>query len=63
MTKRDVAITWAKIAGHHDDAKAFTRLIIESRVSRPVMTQAWQTGVRLREAGTVCTCWHCREGR
>jgi hypothetical protein len=59
MSKRDTAIALARVAGYHQDSRAFTRLIIESQVRRDVMNEAWRAGVRAREAGVRCGCREC----
>lgn len=50
-SKRTVALTLARVAGFEEDTRAFTRLLVESRVNREAMHEAWQAGVaRRREA-------------
>jgi hypothetical protein len=60
MTKRDIAITAAKISGYHNDARTYTRLIVEARVRRDVMAAAWSEGVQKRAAGATCACFECK---
>lgn len=60
MTKREVAIQNAKIAGYHGDKRWFTRLIIESRVNRQIMNDAWTVGTKLKTAGVPCACYECK---
>lgn len=50
ITKRARAIARAKMAGYYADTKAFTRLIIESRVNRPTMLRAFEAGRQTRLA-------------
>ena len=59
MSKRQTAITLAKVAGYHGDSATFTRLIIESRVNRQTMNEAWRTGQQLKAAGMPCGCFEC----
>ena len=59
--KRDDALALARVAGYHNDGRAFTRLIIEARVGRPHMNRAWHAGVRARDAGVPCGCTTCRQ--
>lgn len=59
ITKRQTALALAKIAGYHNDAKAFTRLIIESRVNRAAMNMAWSLGASAKANGITCTCIDC----
>ncbi len=61
MTKRDTALALARVAGYHNDSAAFTRLIIESRVGRPHMNDAWHSGALARKHGMRCNCSACRE--
>ena len=59
MTKRDMALTAAKIAGYHNDTKMFTRLLIEARVNRQAMNSAWCHGMSARQHGVKCGCRDC----
>lgn len=61
MTKRETALTLARIAGYHSNSKAFTRLVIESRVNREAMSRAWVDGVRRKANGTGCNCYECAQ--
>jgi hypothetical protein len=61
MTKRETAIVLAKVAGYHNDTTRFIRLIVESRVNRQVMNDAWITGQTLKDAGMPCCCIDCRQ--
>lgn len=44
MTKRDIAISRARVAGYENDTRTFTRLLVESRVRRELLTEAWHQG-------------------
>jgi len=57
--RRETALTLAKIAGYHGDSRTFTRLIIECRVNRQAMNQAWIYGENARQAGVKCHCTDC----
>lgn len=59
MSKRQIAIQLAKVAGYHDDKKTFTRLSIEARVSRPALYEAWTIGKAARAGGMKCHCHEC----
>lgn len=63
LSNRDKALHAARIAGFHDDKHAFTRLVIESRISRKVLDSAWSEGVKQQIAGMVCTCYWCGKER
>lgn len=60
MTKRNIALAYARVAGYHNDSSAFTRLIIESRVNRQAMNEAWGNGRIARENGVPCNCYQCK---
>lgn len=47
-SKRTVALTLARVAGFEGDTRAFTRLLVESRVNREDMNAAWRAGVAQR---------------
>ena len=59
MSKRDTALTCAKIAGYHEDKRTFTRLVIECRVNRRAMNEAFFTGRKAKENGVKCNCYEC----
>lgn len=52
MTKREIAIAKAKVAGYENDTRTFTRLLVESRVRRELLNEAWHQGEKLRNIGT-----------
>jgi hypothetical protein len=60
-SKRQIALDAAKYAGYHDDSTAWTRLVVENRVNRQAMIEAFQSGRRLREAGMKCGCSACKQ--
>lgn len=49
MTKREIAISKARIAGYENDTRTFTRLLVESRVRRELLNEAWHQGRSQRE--------------
>lgn len=58
MTKREIAIAKARIAGFENDRRTFTRLLVESRVRRALLNEAWHQGRAQRARsilGTVPT--------
>lgn len=63
LSKHQVWLTNARIAGYHHDATTFTRLIIEARVARDAMNKAWRTGQEQRKNGMPCGCWQCNHRR
>jgi len=63
MNRHDIDIVAARIAGYHDDKGRFTRLVVESRVSRAVLYEAWREGRRQRESDMPCDCYSCEEER
>jgi len=60
-TKREFYLAEARIAGYHDDKRTFIRLVIESRVRRELLNEAWHAGRRALAAGVPCT--HCQRMR
>lgn len=58
MTRKQ-ALTVARIAGYHGDSHAFTRALVEARVSRSSMTAAWRQGEAARRQGVGCECVQC----
>lgn len=59
MTKRELNLTKARIAGYHGDNTTFTRLAIEARINRDILKAAWRDGVLARDAGIPCNCNSC----
>lgn len=59
MTRKH-AIQYARVAGYHDDAKRYTRLIIEARINRQAMTEAFLSGKQARANGVKCNCSECK---
>jgi len=58
--KREVAIDLLRVAGYHNDQRAFVRLYVENRISRKVATEEFNRGYALRRSGVRCTCFECR---
>ncbi len=44
MNKRELTIEKARIAGYKEDRASFTRLLIEARVSKATLDEAWNLG-------------------
>ena len=59
-TRRERWITAMRIAGYHDDSRAYTRLLCEAHVNRAVLNKAFMAGGRARAAGVGCTCLDCQ---
>ena len=59
MSNRKLTLDLIRIAGYHDDAKAFTRLYCESRISRAAADKAWQAGAAQKQNGVKCNCLRC----
>lgn len=59
MTKRDTALALMRVAGYHGDTRERVRLIVESRVNRQAMDEAWSQGRRAKENGVRCDCREC----
>ncbi len=62
MTKRAHKLARLKIAGHHDDSRAWMREYIGGRVSMTVAKAAWAEGQKARAAGVACSCGECAAG-
>ena len=60
MNKRQSNLIMAKVAGYHNDSKLFTRLVIESRIKRDALNEAWITGASAKLAGVKCLCPDCK---
>lgn len=58
MTRKQ-ALVFARIAGYHNDSRAFTRLRIEARVALPHLLDQWHNGQRQKAAGVKCGCYEC----
>lgn len=63
MNRSGIDIGIARMAGYHDDKGRFTRLVVESRVRRAVLDEAWREGRRQRESGMRCDCYYCKKER
>jgi len=61
MTKREIAITGARIAGYHDGQQTLIRLYVEARVKLGVMKQAFFDGQQARINGVKCNCCECKQ--
>lgn len=61
MTKREMAIKRAEMAGYHGDTVLWTRLVVESRVNRETLNSAWLRGATMKNLGFKCTCRECAE--
>lgn len=59
MTKRSIALACAKVSGYHEDTATFTRLIIEKRVNRQAMNEAFLNGRQAKANGVKCACRTC----
>lgn len=59
MTRKQ-ALSYARIAGYHRDARTYTRLTIEARVNRRALQEAWAEGELAKDNGMPCACQECR---
>lgn len=50
---RQVALNLARTYGFENDRKSFTRLVIESRVAMPLLTEQFNKGRQMAEATTT----------
>lgn len=60
MNKRENNLAWMRIAGYHDDRKAFTRPLAESGINRTVADAAFYRGQKQRASGMGCSCPACK---
>lgn len=60
MSRREVALTLARVAGYHGDMKEFVRVYVEYRVAMPAMQEAYNAGFRAKINGIPCTCHVCK---
>ncbi len=58
-SKRTMALARMKYAGYHSDSRAFTVLLIESRINYQTANQAFWDGANARLAGVKCNCSAC----
>jgi hypothetical protein len=61
VSKREIALSLCRIAGYHNDSKAFARVFIENRLSMKVAQNAFAEGANQRKSGMKCSCRECRE--
>lgn len=61
MTKREIAIKNAEMAGYHGDRARWMRLIVESRVNRTTLNNAWLRGATMKNLGVQCSCFACSQ--
>jgi hypothetical protein len=59
--KRKDALIYIKVAGYHGDNAALTRLYIENRISLKSAYEAYEKGIRAKQAGISCSCISCRK--
>jgi hypothetical protein len=59
MNRRETDLSIARVAGYHDDKARFTRLVVESRVRRQLLDEAWRTGIKQKRGGMKCACLDC----
>lgn len=48
-----------KVAGYHNDHRAFTRLYVEHRISFVRAKAMFQLGIKAKHAGVPCSCPGC----
>jgi hypothetical protein len=59
MSKREISIKQAEMAGYHSDRARWTRLLVECRVNRTTLNNAWLRGATMKNLGVKCTCFQC----
>lgn len=58
--KRKDALLAIRIAGYHDDKRAFMRLYTEHRISLAVAQEEYDRGASMKAAGVGCSCYECK---
>ena len=61
--KRADALSTLRIAGYHNDQRAFVRTYVENRISRKVANEEFNRGAALKRAGVGCTCFECKNSK
>ena len=56
---RPQLLTHLRTAGYHGDSQAFTRLLIENRITTQKARRAWREGQAVRANGVRCDCADC----
>jgi hypothetical protein len=57
--KRTDLLNALKNAGYHSDRAAWTRLVVENRVSVATAGGSYARGIEARKAGLRCNCGDC----
>lgn len=48
-----------RVAGYHEDKKAFTRLYVEKKIGMYDALYQYEAGKRMKAQGIQCTCKEC----
>jgi hypothetical protein len=60
---RERVLAIARAAGYHNDGEAWKRLLIETRINRRTLTNAWTEGRLAKESGNPHPgCSTCKGG-
>jgi hypothetical protein len=59
MATRKQILEAIKVAGYHNDDKAFLRLYTENHISYTAAQEARTKGIRARQQGVRCSCYAC----
>jgi hypothetical protein len=59
MATRKQILESIKVAGYHNDDKAFIRLYTENHISYAKAQEARTLGIRARQNGVKCSCYAC----
>jgi len=60
VVKRKDVLDLIRIAGYHEDERAYMRLYCETRIGRAAAREAYETGLRQKAGGMKCSCFHCK---
>lgn len=62
MTKRDIELGYARIAGYHGDSADFTRRLVERKTaSFQALKEAYRIGAKQKLSGIKCSCSSCNK--
>ena len=60
MSKKEMVLAQLRIAGYHEDKKEFTKVYIDNKISMLLATEAYNSGIKLKQKGMKCTCSKCK---
>ena len=61
-SKRALLESLFRVAGYHGDRAAYTRGLVDHRISQARAKALWLIGAAARKGGVPCSCSACRDG-